>query len=74
MTQTFDDWFKERSSWGLGREELLQCLLKPGNDPGDVIYISPRGGEMTRHIGTKWYDFYDAALSGWNAANANHQQ
>lgn len=70
MARSFDDWFKEFSSWGLSRDELIQALFASGSDDGDTIYVTRTGSEMTRYMGQRWLNFYDAASAGWNAAIA----
>lgn len=64
----FEEWFKKFSSWGLTHWELVTASLSaPGSDPGDVVYTSPTGNKMTRHICSSWINFYSAAQAGWSA-------
>jgi hypothetical protein len=68
-SMTFDEWFLKFSSWGLNREQLVTAsFTTPGRDPGDVVWTSPAGNAMTRHICSHWIDFHDAARMGWDAA------
>lgn len=65
----FEAWFLKVSSWGLSHEELVNASIRtPGNDPGDVVYTSPSGSAMTRHICSHWINFYGAAKFGWKSS------
>lgn len=71
-TLTFDQWFLKTSSWGLTYDQLVTCSFTAnGSDPGDVVYTSPSGSVMTRHMCSHWVNFYGAAQMGWNAALAS---
>jgi len=64
----FDAWFRKVSSWGLNYDQLVQAsFTTPGNDPGDVVYTSPSGSAMTRHMCSHWINFYGAAQMAWSA-------
>lgn len=65
--RNFDDWFRDFNKWGLSHDQLLTCAFTPGNDPGDTVWTDPQGNQMTRHMCSRWIDFYSAALTGWNA-------
>lgn len=66
---TFDEWFKDFTSWNLTRNELLACSFKPGeNSDSDVVYVSPDGHMMTRYVCNNWLRFYGSAKCGWDAA------
>jgi hypothetical protein len=71
VPMTFDEWFLKVSSWGLTYDQLVTCSLTTlGTDPGDTVYTSPSGSEMTRHICSHWINFYGAAQFGWKASRA----
>jgi hypothetical protein len=70
----FEGWFREFNSWGLSHDELITCASKPGDDPGDVVWTSPNGSEMTRHVCSRWIEFYGAARAGWKAASTGQEQ
>jgi transcriptional regulator with XRE-family HTH domain len=38
------------SSWNLSYDQLVRLAYTPGNDSGDVVYTSPTGSCMTRHM------------------------
>jgi hypothetical protein len=64
----FEAWFLKFSSWGLTHEQLVRAsFCTPGSDTGDVVYTSPSGNVMTRHICSHWINFHGAAQAGWNA-------
>jgi hypothetical protein len=65
---TFDEWFRDFNTWGLGHDDLLRLAFTPGVGAGDTVWTSPTGREMTRHVCSRWIDFYGAAQAGWNAA------
>jgi hypothetical protein len=72
--QTFDEWFKNFNSWGASRDDLIRFSYTPGDSPGDTVFTSPLGHEMTRHQAFKWFEFYSAAQAGWDAhAKQSHK-
>lgn len=70
MAKNFDGWFKDFNTWGLSKDELIQCSQTPGNGPGDAVFTSESGSVMTRSICERWLAFHSAASAGWNAAIA----
>lgn len=74
MTQSFDDWFRKFNSWDLSHEDLIRCGYTPGDGPGDTVWVSQKGNELTRYQCTKWIEFYTAAKIGWNARGGNEQE
>lgn len=64
---TYDDFI--RLSYVKGSlEDGPERFNRPGgveNKPGDVVYVSPSGGAMTRAMVGHWIDHRGAFLHGW---------
>lgn len=56
------------SSWNLSRDQLLRLAYTPGNGDGDVVYTSPTGSCMTRHMCHSLLDSFSSFSHGFQVA------
>lgn len=49
-------WLEFIGTWGLTYNELIQYSFVEGDNPGDTVYTSPEGHEMSRFMCNYWID------------------